>query len=112
MAVIKPYDMGAISATIEKAIRDSDLGVNPTNDGKMHPLCLPAADRGAPQGVHQGRPAKAEDGRVAVRNIRRKAKDELDRSRRTARPARTTSPRREGARGHLTDKYVAQVDEL
>ena len=40
---------------IEKAIRDSDLGVNPTNDGSIIRVVLPAADRGAPQGVHQGR---------------------------------------------------------
>ena len=52
---LTPYDKSAMAA-IEKAIRDSDLGVNPTNDGDDHPRGLPAADRGAPQGVHQGRP--------------------------------------------------------
>ena len=45
-------------AAIEKAIRDSDLGVNPTNDGTDHPGGLPAAHRGAPQGVRQGRAAQ------------------------------------------------------
>ena len=46
--------MGAM-ANIEKAIRDSDLGVNPTNDGKILRCVLPRAHRGAPQGVHQAR---------------------------------------------------------
>ena len=53
-SIITPYDKGALAA-IEKAIRDSDLGVNPTNDGKIIRVRLPRADRGAPQGVHQGR---------------------------------------------------------
>jgi ribosome recycling factor len=48
---------------IEKAIRDSDLGVNPNNDGTQLRIVLPAADRGAPQGVIKVARDKAEDGR-------------------------------------------------
>ena len=50
--IISPYDAGAMTA-IEKAIRDSDLGVNPTDDGKTIRVDAARADRGAPQGLHQ-----------------------------------------------------------
>ncbi len=52
--LVQPYDVSAMAA-IEKAIRESDLGVNPSNDGKLIRCVLPRADRGAAQGVHQGR---------------------------------------------------------
>ena len=61
MAVIKPYDPSQLGA-IEKAIRDSDLGVNPTNDGNDHPGGVPAAHRGAPPRTGQGRQAQGRGG--------------------------------------------------
>ena len=54
MAVVTPFDKSALR-NIEQAIRDSDLGVNPSNDGNIIRVVFPRADRGAPQGVHQGR---------------------------------------------------------
>ena len=68
--------MGAI----EKAIRDSDLGVNPSNDGTIIRVVLPAADRGAPQGVHQAGAAQGggRPGRPSATSAA-SAKEELDR---------------------------------
>ena len=54
MAVVTPFDKSALR-NIEQAIRDSDLGVNPSNDGNIIRVDVPGADRGAPQGLHQGR---------------------------------------------------------
>ena len=90
--VISPYDKGAIKA-IEKAIQASDLGVNPSNDGADHPPHVPRAHRGAAQGAGEGRAStRAEEGRVAVRNVRRHARQELEAAREGRRDlARTSS---------------------
>ncbi len=57
VVILNPYDRSAMPA-IEKALRDSDLGVNPNNDGKIIRVVLPAADRGAAARLHQGRQAQ------------------------------------------------------
>ena len=90
MAVIKPYDPSQLAA-IEKAIRDSDLGVNPTNDGMIIRVAVPAADRGTPAGAGQGRPQQGR-GRQGVHPQHPPARQgrSWTRSPRTARPARTT----------------------
>ena len=64
MAVIKPYDASQLRR-IEKAIRDSDLGVNPTNDGTIIRVVVPAADRGAPPRMVKVARAKGEDAKVS-----------------------------------------------
>jgi ribosome recycling factor len=68
--VIQPYDKGSVGA-IEKAIRSSDLGLNPSSDGNVLRLSFPPAHRRAAQGVREDGAAMAEDGRVAIRNLRR-----------------------------------------
>ena len=72
LLVVKPHDRNAMAA-IEKAIRDSDLGVAPSNDGSGHPPGVPGAHRGAAQGVRQGREAhgRGRPGRRAQRAPRR-----------------------------------------
>ena len=78
MILISPFDKCSMR-NIEKAIRDSDLGVNPVDDGHVIRVVLPEADRGAPQGVHQGRHGtRPRTSRVSIRNIRRHAKDHLE----------------------------------
>ena len=78
MAVISPYDKGSLAA-IEKAIRDSDLGVNPTNDGSIIRVVFPQLTEERRQEYIKVARHKAEDARVSIRNIRRHAKEELDR---------------------------------
>lgn len=76
--VVTPYDKGALAA-IEKAIRDiPNLGASPTNDGTLIRVSLPELTEERRKDYVKIVKTKAEDHRVAVRNIRRKAKDELD----------------------------------
>jgi ribosome recycling factor len=75
--LIQPYDMGAM-ANIEKAIRDSDLGVNPSNDGKLIRCVFPELTEERRKEYIKVAKTKAEDGRIAVRNIRRNAKQALE----------------------------------
>src|SRR5690606_13378007 len=76
--LVTPYDASAMTA-IEKALRDSDLGANPSNDGNVIRLVLPALTEERRREYVKLAKAKAEEARVAVRNIRRRAKEELDR---------------------------------
>ena len=76
--LITPYDKSAMAA-IEKALRDSDLGVNPTNDGNLIRVSLPELTEERRKEYIKLARHKGEDARVSIRNIRRKAKEELDR---------------------------------
>src|SRR2546422_303978 len=78
MAVITPYDKSSLGS-IEKAIRDSDLGVNPTNDGNIIRVVFPQLTEERRKELIKVARHKAEEGRVSIRNIRRHAKDSLDR---------------------------------
>ena len=107
MAVIKPYDMSQLQA-IEKAIRDSDLGVNPGNDGIVLRVVFPQLTEERRRELGKTARSKGEDAKVAIRNIRRKAKDTLDKMSRTARSVRTRSARAEKELQSITDRYVAR----
>ena len=75
--IIAPFDHSAMSA-IEKSIRDSDLGVNPTDDGKTIRVTLPELTEERRKDYVKIVREKAEQARVAIRNVRRNAKDDLD----------------------------------
>ena len=75
--IVAPYDMGAM-ANVEKAIRDSDLGVNPANDGKVLRCVFPELTEERRKEFIKVARHKAEDGRVAIRNLRRHAKQGLE----------------------------------
>jgi ribosome recycling factor len=75
--LIQPYDMGAMNS-IEKAIRESDLGVNPSNDGRVLRAVFPELTEERRKEYIKVARTKAEDGRVAVRNLRRTAKQGLE----------------------------------
>ena len=77
VVVIQAYDKSA-TAAIERAIRDSDLGVNPTSDGNVIRVMLPELTQDRRKEYIKLARAKAEDGRVAVRGVRRNAKQALD----------------------------------
>src|SRR5829696_4969137 len=77
MITIHPYDKGSLAA-IERAIRDSDLGVNPSNDGQILRVVLPQLTEERRREYTRLARHKAEDARVAIRNVRRHAKDGLD----------------------------------
>jgi ribosome recycling factor len=108
MAVIKPYDVSQLSS-IERAIRDSDLGVNPSNDGAIIRVVIPQLSEERRREVAKG---KGEDAKIAIRNVRRKANEELHRIARDGETGEDEAVRAEKELQHITDKYVAQVDEL
>lgn len=77
MLVVQPYDKSAIGA-IERAIQEADLGLNPSNDGNVIRLAFPALTEERRRDLIKVVHRLAEDGRVAIRNIRRHAKDAIE----------------------------------
>jgi ribosome recycling factor len=110
MAVIKPYDMSQLQA-IERAIRDSDLGVNPTNDGSLIRVVFPQLTEDRRRELVKVARGKGEDAKVAIRNIRRRAKEELDRIAKDGEAGEDEVRRAEKELDDLTSAHVASVDE-
>ncbi len=110
MAVITPYDKSSLHA-IEKAIRDSDLGVNPTNDGTVIRVVFPQLTEERRKEMIRVARHKAEEGRVSIRNVRRHAKESLDRLVKDGDAGEDEVSRAEKDLEKLTHRYVEQVDE-
>jgi ribosome recycling factor len=111
MVVIQPFDKSSLAA-IEKAIRNSDLGVNPTNDGTIIRVVFPELSEERRREYIKIARHKAEDGRVSIRNIRRHAKDALDKLVKGGDAGEDEVRRAERELDELTHTYVGQVDEL
>ena len=111
MIVLQPFDKGSLPA-IERAIRNSDLGVNPANDGQIIRIVLPELTEERRREYIKTARNKAEEGRVAIRNIRRHAKDQLDKLSKGGDEGEDDVHRAERELDELTHTYVAQVDEL
>jgi ribosome recycling factor len=111
MAVIKPYDASQLRQ-LEKAIRDSDLGVNPTNDGQIIRVVIPQLSEERRREMAKIARGKGEDARVTVRNIRRKAMEELHRIARDGEAGEDEVGRAEKELQGTTDRYVHQIDDL
>jgi len=111
MVIIKPYDASQLGA-IEKVIRNSDLGVNPSNDGAIIRIVIPQLSEERRREMVKVAHRKGEEARVAIRNIRRKANEELHRISKDGEAGEDEVVRAEKELQHVTDKYVAQVDEL
>jgi ribosome recycling factor len=110
MAVITPYDKSSLGA-IEKAIRDSDLGVNPTNDGNVIRVVFPQLTEERRKELIKVARHKAEEGRVAIRNVRRHAKDSLDKLVKDGEVGEDDVVRAEKELEKTTHSYVEQVDD-
>jgi ribosome recycling factor len=111
MAIIKPYDASQIGA-MEKAIRDSDLGVNPSNEGTMIRIVLPQMTEERRHEMIKVARHKGEEAKVAVRNVRRKAMEELHRIQKDGESGEDEVRRAEKELEDTTHKYVAHVDEI
>ena len=111
MAIIKPYDASQLR-TIEKAIRDSDLGLNPSNDGQIIRVIIPQLSEERRREMVKVARGKGEDARVTIRNIRRKAMEELHRIARDGETGEDEVARAEKELQGTTDRYVHQVDDL
>jgi ribosome recycling factor len=111
MAVIKPYDTSQLKA-LEKAIRDSDLGLNPSNDGQLIRVVIPQLSEERRREMVKVARSKGEDARVTIRSIRRKAMEELHRIVRDGEAGEDEVTRAEKELQATTDRYVHQADEL
>ena len=111
MAIIKPYDASQLKS-IEKAIRDSDLGLNPSNDGQIIRVIIPQLSEERRREMVKVARGKGEDARVTIRNIRRKAMEELHRIARDGEAGEDDVTRAEKELQGATDRYVHQVDDL
>lgn len=111
LIVVSPFDKTALAA-IEKAIRDSDLGVNPSNDGNVIRVPLPQLTEERRKEYIKQAKAKAEDSKVSLRNIRRHAKDALDKLQKDGDAGEDDVRRGEKALDDLTAKHVAVIDDV
>ena len=111
MMVIKPYDASQLQA-MEKAIRNSDLGVNPTNDGTIIRVIVPQLTEERRRELVKRAHSMGEDARVSIRSVRRKAKDALEKMIKDGDTGEDEVRRAEKELEQTTAKYVHQVDEL
>lgn len=111
MVIVSPYDKSSMGA-IERAIRNSDLGVNPANDGNIIRLVLPELTQERRKEYIKLAKSKAEEARVSIRNVRRHAKDTLEKLSKDGDAGEDEVHRAEKELEDLTHKYVGSVDEL
>jgi ribosome recycling factor len=109
--LITPYDKSAMGA-IEKALRDSDLGANPADDGNVIRIVLPQLTEDRRRDYIKIARTKAEEARVSVRNIRRKAKESIDRFVKDGEIGEDEGTRAEKELESTTKKYVDTIDDL
>lgn len=109
--VVAPYDKGAIGA-IEKAIQSSDLGINPSNDGQVIRLAFPVLTEDRRKELVKVVKHLAEEGRVAVRNIRRQARRDLEELERAKEISQEELDRSEKDLEKATHEAVAEIDQL
>jgi ribosome recycling factor len=109
--IISPFDKSSMHE-IEKTLRDSDLGVNPSNDGNIIRIVLPILTEERRKEYIKLAHHKAEEARVSIRNVRRKAKTDLDRLVKDGEVGEDDGVRGEKELETLTRKYVDTVDAL
>ncbi len=110
LLVISPYDKNSIAA-IEKAIQASDLGITPNNDGNVIRLAFPQLTEERRKELIKLAHVRAEEGRIAVRGVRRHAKEHLERMKKEGELSEDEERRAENELQKLTDRHVHEVDE-
>ncbi len=111
LLVISPYDKSAIKA-IEKAIQASDLGITPGNDGQVIRLAFPPLTEERRKDLVKVVRHRAEDARIAVRNIRRSARHDLEAFQKDGELSEDDLDRAEKELEKLTHEFVAEIDNL
>ncbi len=109
--VIQPFDKGSMAA-MEKAIMQSDLGLTPSNDGNVIRLSFPQLTEERRKDLIKVVHHRAEEGRVAVRNVRRHIKEELERLKKDGEISEDDLNRSEKELQRLTDTHVSEIEEL
>ena len=108
---VQPFDKSAIGA-IEKAIMTSDLGITPNNDGNVIRLAFPPLTEERRKELVKQVHHRAEEGRVAVRNVRRHAKDEMEKLEHDGAISEDDLVRAEKDLQKQTDRFVAEIDQI
>jgi ribosome recycling factor len=111
LVVIKPYEAGQLR-NIEDAIRNSDLGLNPSNDGNVIRIAIPQLTEERRRELVKQAKSKGEDAKVAVRSVRRKAMDELGRIKKDGEAGEDDVGRAEKELDKSTATYTSQIDDL
>ena len=111
MVVISPYDKTALGA-IERSIRDSDLGVNPSSDGVVIRVVFPQLTEERRKEYIKVARGKGEDAKISIRNIRRHSKETLDKLAKDGDAGEDDVRRAEKHLDELTQKHTAQIDEM
>jgi ribosome recycling factor len=109
--LISPFDKGAMN-NIEKALRDADLGVNPSNDGNIIRCILPQLTEERRKEYIKMARTQAEDAKVAIRNIRRTAKESIEKLVKDGDIGEDEGSRAEKDLESTTKKYVDTIDEV
>ncbi|MGO5061182.1 ribosome recycling factor [Lawsonibacter sp. LCP25S3_F5] len=109
--VIQPWDNSLLKA-IEKAIQTSDLGINPQNDGRVLRLAFPQLTEERRKELTKQVKKYGEEGKVAVRNIRRDAMDEIKKKTKKSEITEDDQKNLEKELQDLTDKRCKEIDEL
>lgn len=108
---VKPYE-GNMAAAVEKAIRDSNLGLNPASMGDLIRVPMPMLTEERRKDLIKVVRGEAEDGRVSIRNVRRDANDHIKKLLKDKEVSEDDARRGEEQIQKLTDKYIAEVDKL
>jgi ribosome recycling factor len=111
LLLIQPFDKSAISS-IERAIMQSDLGITPSNDGNLIRLAFPPLTEERRKELVKQVHHRAEESRVAVRNVRRHAKEEMEKLEHDGAISQDDLIRAEKELQKLTDRFVTEVDEI
>jgi ribosome recycling factor len=111
LMVITPYDKASLKA-IERAIQNSDLGVNPNNDGAVIRLSFPPLTEERRRAMVKVAHGKAEDGRVAIRNLRRSARKDLEAFEKDGEISSDELDRAEKELERVTHDFIADIDRL
>ena len=111
MLIVQPWDKTLIKA-IEKGLRESDLGLNPSNDGTVIRIPIPALTEERRKEYVKMLHKLTEEARVAVRNVRRDANDEIKHRQKDEGLSEDDVRREQAEVQKLTDQYIARIDEL
>jgi ribosome recycling factor len=111
MLVLQPYDKSTISA-IEKAIRIADLGLNPTNDGSLIRIAIPALTEERRKEMVKTAKKISEEMKVAVRNVRRDANEVIKKMEKASEITEDDSKKSQNDIQKLTDQYITKVEEI
>jgi ribosome recycling factor len=111
MLIIRPYEMSVLGE-IENAIRNSDLGLNPTDDGQVLRVTVPQLTEERRKEMVKVAKSKGEDAKIAIRNIRRKGMDTLQKIQKDGDAGEDEVKAAEKELDKVTQTYVGQVDDV